>query len=299
MSIILSYRVNLDRLSAPNRLKPSRNGAHGWTAGRALIAVALLACAPAAGAQESMWRGEGAACQAVRTMDRIASVDQRGEIGLASGRLAKLSGIRFPEEGHDRDRAVSWLKEAAGREVEAQALGTGADRWGRFAAHLVLREEAGPTDLARSLVAAGLALVDAGEANALCRTDLLPVEVRAREGGLGLWRNDRYKPLSADDLDRLTSRIGQFTLVEGRIRSVGERPRRTYLNFGRDWTTDLTITIPQRTWATMRDRGVTAVMLRGRRVRIRGVLEAWRGPAMTLVAADHLEILDQPSPARR
>jgi hypothetical protein len=85
---------------------------------------------------------------------------------------------------------------------------------------------------------------------------------------------------------------GRFVLVEGRIRSVGERQQRTYLNFGSDWANDFTIIIPKRTWAIMRDRDLSARALNGRRVRGRGVIEIWRGPTMEISAAEMLEILD-------
>jgi hypothetical protein len=120
----------------------------------------------------------------------------------------------------------------------------------------------------------------------------------ARAAGLGLWASGRYKPIAAADLKRLEGLVGRFALVEGRILSVGERRQRTYLNFGRDWKTDLTITIPKPTWAILRDRGITAATLRGRRIRARGVVEAWQGPALTLWAADLLELLDEDSAGR-
>jgi hypothetical protein len=137
-----------------------------------------------------------------------------------------------------------------------------------------------------------------GEADRLCQADLLIAEGRARDFRLGLWRAERYRPLSVGDVERLRGRIGQFALVEGRIRSVGEGRQRTYLNFGADWNADFTITIPQRTWRTMRERGVTAQRLRGRRVRARGTVEEWRGPAITIMAPEMIEILDEPVPNR-
>jgi len=88
--------------------------------------------------------------------------------------------------------------------------------------------------------------------------------------------------------------------VEGRVRSVGERERRTYLNFGRAWSEDFTVTIPKRSWTILAGDGVSASGLRGRPVRVRGVLEEWNGPALTLSAPDALEILDRapiPAPA--
>ena len=82
------------------------------------------------------------------------------------------------------------------------------------------------------------------------------------------------------------------------VRSIGERRERTYLNFGPDWKSDMTIIIPKRTWALMREQGLSAAALRGRRVRARGVLDEWQGVAMEIAAADMLEVLGQ-EPRRR
>ena len=59
------------------------------------------------------------------------------------------------------------------------------------------------------------------------------------------------------------------------------------------WNQDLTITIPKRTWAILRERGLSAAALKGKRVTARGVLEEWQGVAMEIAAADMLEVLGQ------
>jgi hypothetical protein len=43
----------------------------------------------------------------------------------------------------------------------------------------------------------------------------------------------------------------------------------------------------------MRERGLSAASLRGRRVRARGVIEEWQGVAVEITAADMLEVLGQ------
>jgi endonuclease YncB( thermonuclease family) len=238
-------------------------------------------------------------CEPRRSEDRIEAPTERGEIRLASGRVAKLAGIRWAEDPRYAQAGAAWLRSFRGSPVEISALVSEPDRWGRIAAILAGRSDAGPIDLGRGLVAAGFAIADAGEADRLCQPELLAAEARARDLRLGLWRADRYKPVGAADVAELRQRIGQFALVEGRIRSVGERPRRTYLNFGGDWNADFPITIPQRTWQTMRERGLSAAALTGRQVRARGMIEEWRGPALTIMAPEMLEILDQEIPRRR
>jgi endonuclease YncB( thermonuclease family) len=240
----------------------------------------------------------GPPCETRRFEDRIASVTDRGEIRLASGQTVKLSGLRLPDDEPQAKAAHALLASFGDAALAVGATASAPDRWGRLAAVVTATTDAGAVDLNRALVAAGLALVDAGEADRLCQGGLLAAEGRARDWGLGLWRLERYKPVAADDLERLKGLVGRFALIEGRVRSVGERQQRTYLNFGADWNTDLTITIPKRTWQTMRDRGVTAAHLRGRRVRARGMVEEWRGPAITIMAPEMLEILDGESPRR-
>lgn len=275
----------------------------GLAAGVAAICVAAggaaLAQDGAAGEKPRPRESAPLGCTPRRSSDRIDSVTERGELRLASGRVAKLAGIRRPDGPPQDGAAAAFLEGFRGAAVAVAALADEPDRWGRLPAIVEAESEGGPLDLGRGLVAAGLALVDAGEADRLCQPGLLAAEARARAFRLGLWRDDGYKPVAASDLDTLVRRIGRFALVEGRIRSVGERARRTYLNFGADWSRDLTITIPQRVWASLRERGVSAASLRGRRVRARGLVEEWRGPAITIMAPEMLEILDEDIPRRR
>jgi hypothetical protein len=147
-------------------------------------------------------------------------------------------------------------------------------------------------DWAHGLVEAGLALVDAGTEGVLCQPELLALEATARERHLGVWADDRYKPLDANQSERLRERIGSFVLVEGRIRSIGERKQRVYLNFGGLWAEDFTIIIPKTTWKQMSDRGLGADALKGRRIRARGILQPWQGTAFSIVIPDMIERLD-------
>jgi hypothetical protein len=212
-----------------------------------------------------------------------------GEPVLESGETARLSGIRIPEEPAWRAAASAWLKQRAGRSLLVQNA-LPLDRWERRPARLVFADSPSRLDVAQGLVEAGLALVDPG-ADTFCRPELLALEETARERGLGLWGEDRYKAVSVRQADALRGRIGRFVLVEGPVRSVGEREHRTYLNFGSDWTSDFTITIPKRTWSLMLERGLTAKALTGRTIRARGILEDRQGPALTVTVPEMIETI--------
>lgn len=257
-----------------------------------LAALAALGPIGPAPAQQRPTARLQAACETTRSDDAIRAVGRAGEVVLASGAIVRLAGLRIPDEGGLAERALAWTGRFAGRPVTILRRGE-PDRWGRLPGRLAVASAGGTRlDLAEGLVEEGLALVDPGEADRLCHPELLALEATARERGLGLWSEERYKPVGAEDVERLLELTGRFALVEGRVRGVGERRQRTYLNFGADWDRDLTVTVPKRTWAMMRDAGLSAESFKGRRVRARGFIEDRQGPALEIVAPDLLEILD-------
>jgi hypothetical protein len=230
------------------------------------------------------------ACAAAMRDDRLKGLTAQGDLVLESGLLARLASVRLPDDPGRRDEALAWLRARAGREVRVQG-GPERDRWDRIPARVVLMGESPLLDLAHGLVEAGLALVDAGTADTFCYPELLALEATAREQSLGVWKDDRYKPLDAEQIDRLRDRVGSFVLVEGRIRTIGERTQKTYLNFGGQWGEDFTIIVPRKTWKRMAESGLNAATLKGRRVRARGILEPWQGTSLTLVVPDMMERL--------
>jgi len=253
-----------------------------------------LMIVPAAGEESSFpavsVQGDPA-CPGEARPDRLLGISPEGDLILSSEGLAKLSGIRLPLQAPHRNRAFAWLQERLGHPVLVQGSGS-RDRWGRVAVQVRLAGDAAPLDFAQGLVEAGLALVDPGSGEAFCQSELLTFEENARKRSLGLWGDDRYKPLQAEHMDRLRDRVGSYVLIEGRIRSVGERKQRTYLNFGGHWAEDFTIIIPHKTWKLMAERGLGAEALEGRRIRARGILQSWQGVALTVVLPEMIERLE-------
>lgn len=250
-----------------------------WVA-RAMLAARLLLAAAPCSAETS--------CPGEIAEDVVRSVGQGGEIALASGRAIVLADLRLPEDG-----AAERLGFLAGARVQVRAVGK-PDRWGRIAAAVDLAGAA-PVDLAELLVGEGFAMVDSGERDALCRPDLLGLEATARARRLGLWAK-AGRTIAATDRERLAAADGRFAIVEGRIVSVGERQQRTYLNFGRDFSRDFSVTIPKRVWSRLRARPGGGD-LAGRNVRVRGLIETRRAPAIDLTVPDMLELEPRP-PAR-
>ncbi|MGU3478296.1 thermonuclease family protein [Methylobacterium sp. D48H] len=259
-----------------------------------LMAAALAAAAPCPARAAS--RAGPSACATGPARDEVvAEIGPRGEIRMVSGLRAVLDSLRWPDTPEAASAARAWLETRRGARVTVVPRGQ-PDRWERARADLLVAEsdiaesaDLSGADLAGGLIGAGLAYADANEADSLCRPGLRLVEAAARARGLGLWGAARP---AAEDGPALREKVGHFVVAEGRIRHVGERGARTYLDFAARGTDGLTVTVSKRTWRMMRARGLSAASLEGRRVRVRGLLEVRRGPTLE-VALDGLETLEE------
>ncbi|WP_224404815.1 thermonuclease family protein [Afifella sp. IM 167] len=173
-------------------------------------------------------------------------------------------------------------------EIRLTLLSEKADRYGRrpalfFAQGRLLQEE---------LLERGLAValpVDLGGRQESCARLFLAAEDRARRAARGLWARPQIV-LNAHAPDALSSQYGRYVVVAGTIISVGNRPTRTYLDFGRIWSRDFTAEIAaERRDAFGGEAGIER--LAGRKVRLRGFLAERSGPMLELAAPWQLEIV--------
>jgi endonuclease YncB( thermonuclease family) len=240
-------------------------------------------------------------CAAPPVPDRIAAIPARGEALLESGVSVRLAGVRLADAGPVGVAARAAMDALAGAEVAGARLAPEPDRWGRRAATLAVARGEGTAavdlqgDLAAALVSEGLAMVDVGPAETLCRPGLLDLEEGARRARRGVWADPAEAPVSAGDLDALEARRGRFTLVEGVVARVGVRDRTTYLDFSGWWSRGFTAVVPGEVWARLEARGLDAEALEGRRMRVRGIIEVRQGPAVTVTAVETIEILSSNS----
>ena len=65
-----------------------------------------------------------------------------------------------------------------------------------------------------------------------------------------------------------------------------------YLNFGRDWSRDLTVTIGIADVEVFEAEGGPLDILAGQRVRVRGWLRQWDGPWIRVDHPEQIELLD-------
>ncbi len=84
-------------------------------------------------------------------------------------------------------------------------------------------------------------------------------------------------------------------MVEGTIRRVGRGRGRLYLDFGRRFTEDFTIIVPDSLRKRLEAAGADPKNWRGKRIRVRGILFFWGGPAMEINLAQAIELLESPA----
>ena len=272
-----------------------------------MVAALLLAAGPAAAAEPEAASpsrssraapSADAACtvrpsagreMAVATAASAALWAGDGSLALADGRRLVPRGVILPSRlaGPEGLAAAG----AAGAVLGEGVLRTGrlaADRHGRWVGDAVLAGgDDSPRPLALALVAAGAGYADPLAAPA-CAAALLAAEAQARAAGRGLWAVPGAMAQAADAAG-LSRRVGRFAVVEGRVRSAGGSRDRVFLNFAERWREDFTVILATKDFATIFGDGRRPKDLAGALVRVRGVVRAEGGPAVTVEAAGQIE----------
>ena len=139
------------------------------------------------------------------------------------------------------------------------------------------------------MTAAGLARV--GITTVPCRSALLKREDGARRLQRGLWGIAAYVVGDADD-PKLAERAGRYAAVEGKVLSVGQGRRVFFLNFGKNWSKDLTAILYGTDKKSWKASAIRPKDLAGTSVRLRGWLEARDGALIRIDSPAQIERLD-------
>jgi endonuclease YncB( thermonuclease family) len=236
----------------------------GMQSRRRLIAlgasVAIIAMMSASHAAPCMFAelGEG----------HVSEIIDARSFRLGDGREVRLAGIEGPPEEQRATSMEALGVLLRGRDVVLRGEDDAPDRYGRQRA--VLR---------------GIDLPDRD-----CALSLGAAEAEARSAGRGLWKIGTVIK-NTESPDDILSRVGLFTVVEGKVLSVRQTGTTTYLNFARSWTRGFAVTIPKRMMAVLEGAGIDVKSLANRQVRVRGWIEAHAGPRLELTQIAQIEIL--------
>jgi len=232
------------------------------------------------------------------TVSRV--VDARTFV-LADGREVRLAAIEAPLLPLPQDSGAAPGGAAAkaaldalvgGDEVVLRRAEAAGDRYGRVVAYAFAVRDGEEIFAQGELIAAGFARVGGHAGGRACAVELLAREKTARAAKLGLWANSYYDVLNAETPADVLARQGRFALVEGRVVSVRESGSTIYVNFGRHWSEDFTVTILKRNERNFTAAGLDLKGLAGRRVRVRGWIEQRGAGGSPSIEAAHPEQIE-------
>ena len=220
-------------------------------------------------------------------------------LALADGGVVRLAGIEVP--GPSQDAADAAKPQAKARVyLEAQLVGrtvalvtqsAAIDRYERVRAYVFLQSDGLEASVQHAMVGLGLARVAGSVGDRACAAGLFAREQSARTAKLGLWADPAYAVQSADDPAAVLRLRGKLALVEGRVLSVRESGGTIYVNFGRRWSEDFTVTVPKRSERAFTAAGMNIKELARRTVRVRGWIEERGGPWIEVRLPEQIEVV--------
>lgn len=290
---------------SPPRL--CKNWSVVWHRLASVLTAALVVSLPVPGrgageAGGDLPKGTAAACSLAHEERHLATRAADGEtIRLSDGRDVRLGGVLAPHAPAGV-AAESWIPSAqaqafltnlvSGRNIELAFASARTDRHGRLLAQAFVEDAGSWRWVQGELLAHGHARASALPGEGACLAAMLSLEAAAREARRGLWSNAAYEVRKAERTGDLMRERSEFVVVEGRIESAAEHGRRLYLNFGADWHTDFTVTVPPRLVRAAPEAARALLALEGRLVRVRGWIERRNGPSIEIADVGEVEALE-------
>jgi len=221
----------------------------------------------------------------------VIRVDSNDALVLRDGRVAALEGIRLPKgrQDHASDDAMRQAQSTlsdlvSGKFATLAVPAPKQDRHGRLRAQVGVSGEW----VQEALLREGLARVSLLPTHSQCAKEMYAAEAAARDAKRGLWALPDYAVRSPENLKRDR---GTFQIVEGKVESAVVKGGRAYLNFSGDWKNDFTVTIAPDDMKTFRKRHVNPRDYAGKTIRVRGIVDWYRGPEIELMGPESIEVL--------
>mgnify|MGYP006265877657 CR=1 FL=1 len=265
--------------------------------GRSLCLVLFLTrCGAAAAAEPALPQDDRlSAPEGPVTVTAIVDGDT---VVLADGRQVRLIGLQAPKLPLGREGFEAWPHAAQakaalvevinGREAYLHFGGLREDRYGRVLAQM---ERADGLWVQGEMLRRGMARVYTFPDNRALAAPMLRLEAEARAAGRGIWDLVFYRIRRPDALERMDF----YEIVEARVHETASVGGRVYVNFGPDYRTDFTLSLPSRERNLFVKAGKDPLALTGQMVRVRGWVYYRNGPMIDLTHPEQLEIIEPKS----
>ena len=217
-------------------------------------------------------------------------------IQLDSGKIINLSGIHYPDydletPGDFSLTAYQILKDLLpGQQVEVWQ--TQDKNWGRknrlgheYAHIQIIKKDIWAQGILLSL---GLAHVRTKQRNPEMAEQMYALENLARSEKSGIWQTGQAI-ISPDEAHK---HIGEFAVIEGRIKAASLNKNRLYLNFGSNWREDFTVSVAPENMRNFTENGLDPMKWNNKHVQVRGYIRSYNGPFMEINHREALILLE-------
>ncbi len=176
----------------------------------------------------------------------------------------KVMAYHYPEAGDEQP-------EFGGKALKK-------DRHGTRPAQIILEEN--NVWVQDHMIAKGLAWAFATRKTQRMIGTLKKSEYIARRNRQGFWDAKLYRVKNTEEVKRY---LNSYQIVEGTVVNVTRKNISTYINFGADWRTDFTITVPNKYMGDFYNvyEEFVPEKLEGEKIKIRGWVEDKNGPMIT------------------
>jgi endonuclease YncB( thermonuclease family) len=217
----------------------------------------------------------------------VAAIDGR-TLTLADGRTVRLAGIEAPDNARSALEAL-----VSGHDVSLMTMGPQPDRYGRIVALVALNGDGGPS-VQEKLLIQGDVWMSAGMSDSGCIRAFQAAEKAGRDAERGVWNDPDHPVWDAGNPLEILDNRGHFAVVEGTVLSVRESGGSIYVNFGKRWSEDFTVTVLKRNERNFLSAGMELKKLAGRHVRVRGLIEERGGPWIEAAHPEQIEVAERP-----
>lgn len=224
---------------------------------------------------------------------KVVNVQANGVLVLEHHRTVKLESLLWPAgdpggaaAALSREAVTALRNLASGRTLILRAATPKLDRYGRLRVQAMLPDGKW---LQRELLRRGLVRMSIAPDRRECAPELSAAEAEGRGSAMGLWALPAYAIRTPESLHWRD--LGTFQIVEGTVLSVKVSGGRAYLDFGRNWRTDFTVTIAPDDMKTFRRKEVDPYAFSGKTVRVRGYVDRLHGFEIEATSPESIEVI--------
>ncbi|MCB1504846.1 MAG: thermonuclease family protein [Hyphomicrobiaceae bacterium] len=224
-------------------------------------------------------------------LDDATKVRLIGALAPSAFDIPTATGFAPSTDWPPAQEAQAALKRLAkGRNVKLAFAKRRTDRYGRLLAHVFVEDKNGSTWLQGAMLSYGQARAYGIPESYDCIDGLKAAEASARTTRQGLWASPAYQVHSARRNYELLRLRNTYQLVDGTvIKAQRTRSGRIYLNFGTNWRTDFSASIPTSLSRAQPAWAASLLDLQGKRVRIRGWITRRNGPMIEIEDPSQIE----------